>query len=402
MSILRLLMISVQAAFEIILNHPWIPSSEKIDLSNAIGRVLAEPVKADRDLPPFDRVAMDGIALRFSDLSNGIRRFKKSGMAIAGQPGITLEGQDSAVEVMTGAVLPDASDVVIRYEDLEADGEYFLVSAENFRQFQNIHRKGSDAGRDEVLLNRGHLITPAEIPLLASVGFSKVNVTSLPAIALISTGDELVEADQAPLPHQIRSSNTYALAAGLHSFGVKCRRYHLGDQDLQLQIKLDEILATSEVIILTGGVSKGKLDWVPDALHAAGIQKHFHQVAQRPGKPLWFGTGKGKIVFALPGNPVSVFLCLYKYIRPWLMYSLGIKVPSNQVVLENDFTSDIPLTHFVQAKVVERDGTSFATPVPGGGSGDFANLRHIDGFIEIAPSVGKLSAGQILSFIPIR
>lgn len=395
-------MISVQEALTTILSHPWLPSSEKVNLSDALGRILAESVKADRDLPPFDRVAMDGIAVRFSDLSKGLRRFRNSGIAIAGQPGIELNDLESAVEVMTGAVLPDGSDAVIRYEDLKIDGEYFIVSAETFRQFQNVHRKGSDAVKDEILLKQGHLISPAEIPLFASVGISKVNVTSLPKIALISTGDELVETDQTPLPHQIRSSNTHALAAGLQAFGVQCKKYHLGDQDSQLKNKLDEILATSEVIILTGGVSKGKMDWVPDALDSAGIQKHFHQVAQRPGKPLWFGTGKGKIVFALPGNPVSVFLCLYKYIRPWLMHSLGMPIKSTQVVLENDFTSDIPLTHFVQVKIVERDGTSFASTVPGGGSGDFANLRNIDGFIEVSPNAGKLSAGQIFSFLGVR
>jgi molybdopterin molybdotransferase len=156
------------------------------------------------------------------------------------------------------------------------------------------------------------------------------------------------------------------------------------------------------VVILSGGVSKGKLDRVPEALKNAGIQKHFHQVAQRPGKPLWFGTGGGKIVFALPGNPVSVFLCLYQYIRPWLWYSLGAETQKSSAVLEKDFVSDIPLTHFLQVRVSQSDGMLHAMPVPGGGSGDFANLRHVSGFLELPPNAGPCSAGRSFPYIPIR
>lgn len=395
-------MTTVEEALKCILSHPWIPESVEVDLKSAVGRVVAEPVLADRHLPPFDRVAMDGIAVRSADLLEEKKFFRVVGMAIAGNPMIQMTDRGVAIEVMTGAVLPAGADVVIRYEDLiEKDGAYELNNC-NHQLFQNIHRCGSDAKSGEVLMEKGTRITAAEIPLLASVGKSKLNVWSLPRVALISTGDELVEVDKVPLPHQIRSSNVYALYAGLSDLNGSMSMHHLGDQVSDHQQQLERILHHADVVILTGGVSKGKLDWVPAALERLNITKHFHQVAQRPGKPLWFGTGSGKIVFALPGNPVSVFLCLYKYIRPWLLNALGVRPQMLKAVLSQDFYSDLPLTLFLQVKLSVADGFFRATPLPGGGSGDFANLRHIDGFLEIPPHSRECAAGQSFPFIPIR
>lgn len=395
-------MISVQEATQIILSYPWKPVIESVDLDHSLGRVLADVVFADRDLPPFNRVAMDGIAVRFTDLQRGSRKFKKSGIAVAGQPAVKHIHADSAVEVMTGAILPEGAEAVIRYEDLRVDDDFITVLTNEFKEYQNVHRQGSDAQKGEALLTPGHRITAAEIPLLASVGCTRVGVYSLPTVAIISTGDELVEPDQQPLIHQIRSSNGYALSAGLRELGIYYQRFHIGDQEEQLQDRIEKIINDFEVIILTGGVSKGKLDWVPGVLKIAGIEKHFHQVAQRPGKPLWFGTKNEKIVFALPGNPVSVFLCFYKYIRPWLNHSLKVTDRQISAVLEKDFNSEIPLTHFLQVRVSEKNGIRYATPVPGGGSGDFANLRLIDGFIELPPNAGKCSTGQAFPYTPIR
>ena len=393
---------SVIEALETIFTYPWKPGIEEVDIWHVLGRVLAKEVTADRDLPPFERVAMDGIAIKFSDFQKGTSAFKKSGIALAGIPPLTLREPGTAIEVMTGAVLPQGADAVVRYEDVKVLADTFHVQQSELKPFQHVHRQGSDARRGEVLLPIGCRITPSEVPLLASVGQSKVAVQTLPSVALVSTGDELVAVDQQPLPHQIRSSNVHALVAGLSDFGIHPSVHHLGDQDVDLQRNLEQIINGSDLIILTGGVSKGKLDWVPQALEKAGIQKHFHQVAQRPGKPLWFGTGSGKIVFALPGNPVSVFLCLYKYIRPWLRHSLGAQQIPTQAVLSKDFTSDLPLTLFLQVKCLQQDGVVTAYPVPGGGSGDFANLRHIDGFLEIPPNAGVCSAGRAFPFIPVR
>ena len=395
-------MISVKEALDIILAHPFKSGTEQVSLMNAVGRVSGASVFADRDLPPYNRVAMDGIAVRFEDLSKGLRKFKVAGMAIAGIPGVDLNDAGTAIEVMTGAVLPSGADVVIRYEDLRSEGDHFNVLIDDFKIFQNVHRQGSDAKHKEELLKPGIVISPAEIPLMASVGVSAVTVKTLPRIGLISTGDELVEIDEQPLAHQIRTSNVYAIMAGLKEAGAVCSMYHLGDQDPEFQQKLDNILSKCDVVILSGGVSKGKLDRVPEELEKAGIKKHFHQVAQRPGKPLWFGTGGGKIVFALPGNPVSVFLCLYKYIRPWLLSSMGAATENFSAVLDKDFVSDLPLTHFLQVRVHQIDGVLRAMPVPGGGSGDFANLRHISGFLELPPGAGLCSSGRPFPFIPIR
>ena len=182
--------------------------------------------------------------------------------------------------------------------------------------------------------------------------------------------------------------------------------HHFGDLEWrehreQLHGKLADILHASDLIILSGGVSKGKFDWVPEALESLGIKCVFHTVAQRPGKPLWFGSGSSKTVFALPGNPVSVFLCLHRYVLPWLRKSLQYPERIRTVSIASDFRSDIPLTHFVQVKV-SGTGMLTATPVPGGGSGDFVNLRNADGFIEIPPKAGNIAKGSVLPYIPFR
>lgn len=395
-------MITVTEATRLISEHLWKPSIEEVDLISANGRVLARVAVADRDLPPFNRVAMDGIAVRMSDLQKGVKKFKKNGLILAGSPAQITALDHHAIEVMTGAVLPAGADVVIRYEDVRETDEFFELMSDDFRLHQNIHLQGSDARQHDTLLNEGILLTSAEIPLLASIGQSRVQVKTLPKVALVSTGDELVSINSNPLPYQIRSSNIYALSSGLCSLGVAPEMFHLGDQDQAIQKKMEQILDQFEVIILTGGVSKGKLDWVPQTLISAGIIKHFHQVAQRPGKPLWFGSRKNKIVFALPGNPVSVFLCFYKYIKPWLMASLGVQRALSFAVLQKDFISDIPLTFFLQVNIHNELGTLKAIPSPGGGSGDFANLRLIDGFLEIPPNSGLCSMGQAYPFIPIR
>ena len=238
--------------------------------------------------------------------------------------------------------------------------------------------------------------------MLASVGWLETEVYAFPKVAIVSTGNELVEIHAKPLPHQIRRSNSYALRAALSSMACDANLFHLTDDRNTMERELAQVFSKHDVIILSGGASKGKFDFVPDVLESLGAQKIFHEVSQKPGKPLWFGATKKQVVFALPGNPVSTFLCFYRYIRPWLLKMMGVEMPIQTAILSEDFTIKTDLTYFLQVKVRSEYGKRMASPVQGGGSGDFANLKAVDGFLELTAGKNEFKAGEAFTYIPFR
>lgn len=395
-------MISVSEATAIILSHSIETGQQEIPIQEACGRILREEVFADRDFPPFDRVAMDGIAINFESWMKGVRQFPVEDIQAAGQQPKRLTQAESCMEVMTGAMLPLGTDTVIRYEDLEIKDRKAILMIKEVQRGDNLHRQAQDAKRSDLLLNPGIKISPAEIALMASVGKKKIAVSSFPKTAIISTGDELVPVDLIPLPYQIRRSNSYALQASLLELGCVADQYHIPDQPEMLETEVRKILAHYELIIFSGGVSKGKFDFVPQTLERNGIQKRFHQVSQKPGKPLWFGTSSRHVVFALPGNPVSTYMCFYRYIKPWLMKSLGGHLERNTAVLAEDFLFKPHLTYFLQVNVQNEKGQLLAHPKAGGGSGDFANLKDVHGFIELPAESSEFKAGQAFEYYSFR
>lgn len=210
-------MVSVSEAERIILANLIKPSKRKIALNEAVGKILAEPIVADRDLPPFNRATMDGIAIPFAELKND---FEIEGTAAAGMPQQELLDSKKCFEIMTGAPLPIGTDAVIPYENITIENKIAKILIKEINQGLNVHKQGSDARRSEILLSPNQKISAAEVSLLAAVGKSEVEVFEFPSIALLSTGDELVEVNEQPLPHQIRKSNTYALAASLRQSGI--------------------------------------------------------------------------------------------------------------------------------------------------------------------------------------
>lgn len=383
-------MVSVSEATAIIESHLFKPSSEVVAVTKAYSRILAEAVSADRDFPPFNRVAMDGIAIQYAQFSSGQRDFFIESVAAAGEPQKKLVDKINCIEVMTGAPLPDNTDTVIRYEDITLKNGSAHIDISEFDSNQNIHARGQDARQDEILLSEGIQLSPSEIALIASVGRSEIKVYANPRIAIISTGNELVDINDTPLAHQIRRSNSYALQAAFFSLGCDSKLFHLPDDRTTIAKELSVILENHDLIVLSGGVSKGKFDYVPTVLEELGVTKHFHRVKQKPGKPFWFGTKAERTVFALPGNPVSTFMCFYKYIKPWLLKSLGTSISAEAALLKNDFKfNGGDLTYFLQVHLENENGKLWAQPIPGGGSGDFANLKAVSGFME-------LPAGQSL------
>lgn len=390
-------MISVKEATDIILQHSQDYGIEEVSLVEAVGRLLREDLIADRDFPPYDRVTMDGIAIKYATYAEGQRAFPIEGVIAAGDPKGTLEDATHCVEIMTGAVLPTGADIVVRYEDLAIENGVATVMTEAIKPIQNVHHQGTDRLKGSTIVSSGKLISPGEVGVAATVGKPTLQVAKLPKTAIISTGDELVDVFEQPLAHQIRRSNVYRLRASLKPFHIEADAYHLVDDQAVIEKELRRLLATYDVLLLSGGVSKGKFDFIPAALEALGVAKLFHKIKQRPGKPFWFGKApSGTLVFALPGNPVSSFMCTQRYFFPWLRKSLGLdpfELPTARLQQAITFKPD--LTYLCQVAIsYDQEEHLLARPTEGHGSGDLANLVDADAFMELPRGRNVFEAGE--------
>jgi molybdopterin molybdotransferase len=398
-------MLTPQAAEKLILEA--IPLLHRVDcgIADAHDRVLRSDLRADRDLPPFDRVTMDGFAMSSAALEKGARRFRVEATQAAGMRPFTLAAPATGcIEVMTGAVLPEGADCVVPYEDAAREGEEAVVSAaaEIPGPGRHVHRRGSDHKAGDVVLRAGVRLTGREIAVAASCGHSSLTVSHSPKVAIISTGDELVEVDGLVAPHQIRRSNDYAIRAALVRAGYpRADRFHLRDVRHEIEHMLWHILAEYEVVLITGGVSKGKFDFLPAELARQGVRKIFQGVAQRPGKPFWFGIG-GRLtpVFALPGNPVSAYTCLHRYVLPALDHASGMTArPRLLAALSKPFSFKPKLACLLPVRISSGARAELrADPGTVGSSGDFAGLVDTDGFVELPAQTDDFPEGTVAPF----
>jgi molybdopterin molybdotransferase len=362
---------------------------ESLPLTQCVGATLRENIYAERDQPPFDRVAMDGIAFDSGSL-RADRRLRLQATQAAGAPALKLSDPANAIEVMTGAILPLGCDCVVPIEQLTvADGFAQINMTAPIAAHLNVHRRASDGRQGALLLESGMLLRAPEIAVAASAGMARVRVSHQPAIMVISTGDELIEPGEPITDYQVRRSNAYAVAATLRQRGYgRIGDDHVLDDEESLRERLALHLTTHEVVILSGGVSMGRYDLVPKVLTHLGVSEVFHKVAQRPGKPMWFGIGpQGQAVFGLPGNPVSTLVCLIRYVLPGIAAAMGAKrEPSERLALAASVTVQSALTYFLPVAVQIDDwGRAWADPKPTNGSGDFLSLSGTDGFAEIPP-----------------
>ena len=267
--------------------------AETRPLEECIGQVLRQDVYAERDNPPFDRVCMDGVAVASSALARGLRRFTIEATQAAGSPVVTLSRAENAVEVTTGAVLPTGTDCIVPMEEYELAGNIVSLKADVVGQpYRNVQRRGADSHPGVPMLKAGTVLGAPEIAVVASAGLAAAQVARQPGFMVVSTGNELIEPGQPIEAHQVRRSNAYAVVAALRRRGfTNVNNDHILDDERMMHDRLEQHLRERDVLILSGGVSQGKFDLVPQALKRLGVEEVFYQVAQRPGMPMWFGIG---------------------------------------------------------------------------------------------------------------
>ena len=398
-------MITVQKALEILSENLQDFGTIKITLNQAHGRILAETLSADRDFPPYDRITMDGIAISFDSYKNGSRSWNIQEVAAAGSTQKKLTAAVDCIECMTGAIMPQNTDSVIRYEDLVIENNVAsLISIAVVKEKQNVHFQGIDRKTGDIIVNPGIAISPAELGVAATIGKHEILVKNLPKVMIISTGDELVDIDQNPLPHQIRKSNISRIQSSLLPFGIHAETDHLLDDQEVIKVKLESYLNKFDIIILSGGVSKGKFDFIPGVMESIGVKKLFHKIKQRPGKPFWFGKTSECTIFAFPGNPVSSFLCMQKYFMHWMRLSLGNKHFSTSYgMLSEDVQFQPELEYFLEVKLSANENAQIvATPFKGNGSGDLANLVKADAFIQLPIDKSHFKKGEVYPLLHYR
>ncbi len=392
-------MISVHEALTRILETVSPLAGERISLFAATGRVLAEEVQSVREVPPFTNSAMDGYAVRHEDIQSAqaARAVALSVLEViqAGAVPTRTVAPQTASKIMTGAVLPPGADTVIKVEDTqEQPGQVLIGKAAP--KGNNVRASGEDIQAGQTILKPGRVLRPADIGLLASVGRSFVLVHQRPRVAILSTGDELAEADIPLQPGQIVNSNAYALAAAVRE---------AGGQPVPLAIARDSLAETRaaleeavrhDVVLSTGGVSVGDFDFVKAAMDDIGIERLFWRVAQKPGKPLTFGLLRGRPYFGLPGNPVSALVCFYLYTWAALRRMAGygkLFFPTVQVTLGEDIPKARGLTEFVRCQLT-RNGPGYVAYSTGTqSSGVLSSLSLGESLVIGPPETAMLKQG---------
>ncbi|MDG2357648.1 MAG: molybdopterin molybdotransferase MoeA [Polaribacter sp.] len=395
-------MISVAQALQTVLNSSHNYGVEEIPFLKSMGRILKEEIVADRDFPPFNRVCMDGIAIDYQQFKNGRRVFKIEGIQAAGSKQIRLKNTKNCIEVMTGAILPNHTNTVIRYEDVTLEDGIATVNIDLIKEGQNSHNKGKDRKVNDLLITQNTKISAAEMGVLATVGKSVVKVAKQPKVMIVSTGDELVGVDQIPLEYQIRRSNVFTLVSLLERLNITSETSHISDDKLIIKSKIESYLHEYDVVLFSGAVSKGKYDFLPEIFEELKVYKKFHKVMQRPGKPFYFGKTDTCTVFGFPGNPISTFVNCLAYFYPWYHRSVGLEIIQETAILGEDVSFVPNLDYFLQVALENKSGNLVAIPVAANGSGDLASLANTDAFIQLPKDTTEFKKGAVYPILKYR
>lgn len=385
-------MITVENAAQI-MQAAWTASqTEVVPLQRCEGRILAEPIYADRDYPPIDRVMMDGIAIPKKTYDQGCREFPLMGSAMAGMAPLHLENPNAGIEVMTGCALPGGTDLVIPYEQLSLHQGVAKITVETDRNIKDfVHQKASDCQGGELVLTPGTRLKGTHLGILASFGYTKLLVKQWIKIKVIATGDELIPIEQKPQSYQLRRSNVYALRASLISYGYPDVEIdYIPDAPELIIAHYQKNQQPYDLLIYAGGVSRGQRDYLPGIWQRMGVVPYIQGVKQKPGKPMWFGIDQRShtMIFGLPGNPVSALVCLHRYL-------LNRTKLSGYLQQSISFQPD--LTYFVPVKMGPNQEL---IPIMPQNSGDFIALANSDGFVELPQAQKQFTTREQFPFYP--
>ena len=393
-------MIEIGEAQRKVLEEIPVLGRERVYIVEALGRVLAQDVAAKRDVPSGENSAMDGYCCRHEDLagvsSTNPAKLKIIGDSPAGKPFRGTVGPGEAVRIMTGGLIPSGADTVIMVEDTRTEGDHVLCLRDP-GSGAHIRLHGEDVKAGEIVLSVGDIIRPPEVGMLATLGHAYVHVYQSPIVAILSTGDELVDLDEPFTDGKVVCSNSYSLAAQVLECGaIPLSLGIASDDEADQRARISDGMR-ADVIITSGGVSVGKYDLVKDALSKLGMKVKFWKVAMKPGKPLVFGTIGNKPVFGLPGNPTSAMISFEQFVRPALLKMMG-HVSLFRPLIEATLAEDAGITsdrlHLVRCKLFERDGNMMAVSTGTQSSGALRSMVLADGLMILPPEEAPFSAGH--------
>ncbi|MGB2936673.1 MAG: gephyrin-like molybdotransferase Glp [Phycisphaerae bacterium] len=388
-------MIDPSEALQIVLEKTPGPEPVEVPLLEGVGAVLVEPIASDVDLPPFDKSAMDGYAVRSEDLAHLPVELAVIEVLPAGTAPTRAVEAGTCAKIMTGAPVPAGADRVVKVEDTEALSEG-RVRILRFDAGRNICVRGEDIRKGATVLEAGHVLRPPEIGLLASVGRERVRVGRRPTVAVLATGDELVPVSAVPGPGQIRDANSWSLLACCRGAGVPAHSLGVGrDNEADLRAKIAEGLR-HDVLLVSGGVSVGEWDLVPEALRELGATIHFATVRMKPGKPTLFATHARGLVFGLPGNPVSTIVGFHLFVRSALKKMMGHPDPVPPAVtatLAGEIKVRGNRTAFVPAILRREEDVWVVEVIETRGSADLVGFSRAEALIALEPGVHEAGSG---------
>jgi molybdopterin molybdotransferase len=394
-------MIDFQNALNLVLKNTQQLNTEEIPIEKSVGRILKEDIYCRIEMPPFDKSAMDGYAVIAKDIKRVPARLKCTGVIQAGDNRREKIDRGECMKIMTGAPMPENSDSVIMIEHTRQDGLYVEMERK-IAKGENVCYQGEDLKIGQKVLGKNTEISSSNIALLATVGRRFVKVTGKPKVAVLNTGAEIMQAGRKLVKNKIYNSNGPMLLALLESDGIKADFLGIArDEPAELRKAIKKGLK-ADMLLISGGVSMGDYDLVPQILKSVGVKIIFHKVRIKPGKPLLFGKKGNKVIFGIPGNPVSNFSTYIMFIRPAVYKMMGYDSYAarfEQGIIEKEFHQKIGRKHFVLAKIVKRDNSYRLIPLKSYGSADVLALSRADGFMVMEPDTAIVKKNSRIGFV---
>jgi len=391
-------MLTFEEALQIAINQASSLGTELVSFEECPGRVLAADILSDLNMPPFNKSAMDGFACRREDIGKDLKVVE---VVRAGVAPVRSIGPGECAQIMTGAIVPEGADTVLKVEETEEAGEA-AIRFNGQKTAVNICYTGEDIRIGEVVIDAGTLMKTQHVPILASVGAVMVEVYRFPGIGILATGTELVEPGEVPQISQIRNSNAYQMISQLSTMGIDADYFGIApDDEAETEDIIRRALESEDILIMSGGVSMGEFDFVPRVLEKIGVKIHYNKLAIQPGKPTLFASGKGKFVFGLPGNPVSSYLTLEFLVKPFIYACMNLSWSGAEFKMKLGSPIQRKNAHRLGwiPVALEKDGS--VRPVDYHGSAHINSLRDAFGVVTVPIGVNNINEGDWVNVRPI-